>query len=378
MRLYHSAIFQTFIFLLLVVMSGSTMAHQMRPVIVNINFEQNDRVEILIEANAEAILSGIGSQHKNTDDAPQVQVYRDLRELPSIALRNKFFTFAEEFAGSLNLLIDGQAVQWQFNSIVVPEVGDIRLSRKSEIVYQAKIPAEAETAVWSFDQQYGDAIVNFKFQGDAEKTTYWLAKGQPSPPYHLIKKNISRSWTEVVVEYISLGFIHILPKGMDHILFVLGLFLLSKKFKPLLWQVTAFTLAHTMTLALSIYAVISTSSMIIEPLIALSIAYVGIENLLTTELKPWRIVIVFLFGLLHGMGFAGVLIELGLPESRFVTALISFNVGVELGQLSVIFMALFAVFWLREKEDLYRKLIVLPGSLGISVMGLFWTWERLT
>ena len=181
----------------------------------------------------------------------------------------------------------------------------------------------------------------------------------------------------MALDYVGLGYIHILPKGLDHILFVLGLFLLSKKFKPLLWQVTAFTLAHTITLALSIYGVISVSSLIIEPLIALSIAYVGIENMLTRELKPWRVAIVFLFGLLHGMGFAGVLTELGLPESQFVTALITFNVGVELGQLSVILLAFLAVFWLRKNEELYRKLIILPGSLGISLMGLFWTWERL-
>ncbi|MCK4842993.1 MAG: HupE/UreJ family protein, partial [Methylococcales bacterium] len=147
--------------------------------------------------------------------------------------------------------------------------------------------------------------------------------------------------------------------------------------KPLLWQVTAFTLAHTITLALSIYGVISVSSLIIEPLIALSIAYVGIENMLTRELKPWRVVVVFLFGLLHGLGFAGVLTELGLPESQFVTALISFNIGVELGQLSVILLAFLALFWLRKNRDLYRKFVIIPGSFSIAMMGLYWTWVRI-
>ena len=122
---------------------------------------------------------------------------------------------------------------------------------------------------------------------------------------------------------------------------------------------------------------ISLSSSIVEPLIALSIAYVGLENILTRQLKPWRIIVVFLFGLLHGMGFAGVLTELGLPESEFVTALISFNIGVEFGQLSVILLAFTVVFWLRHDELRYRRFVVIPGSALIALMGLFWTWQRI-
>ncbi len=115
-------------------------------------------------------------------------------------------------------------------------------------------------------------------------------------------------------QYLSLGYTHILPKGLDHILFVLGLFLLSPRLRPMLLQVTAFTIAHSITLGLSIYGIVSLPSRIVEPLIALSIAYVAIENLVTRELKPWRLALVFMFGLLHGMGFAGVLRELGLPR----------------------------------------------------------------
>ncbi|MBT3205272.1 MAG: HupE/UreJ family protein [Gammaproteobacteria bacterium] len=352
-------------------------AHQMRPAIVSISFDQQAVVKVQIETNVEAILSGIGAEHENTDDAPQAEVYRELRELSADDLKQKFNLYAEAFSHALKLQLSGQEVDWQFKNILVPEVGDIRLSRKSVIEYTAAIPQGAAIAVWSFDQKYGDAVVNFISAGQTEKTTYWLAKGQQSPEYELHKNVIPRSWIDVAVDYSGLGFIHILPKGLDHILFVLGLFLLSRNFRPLLWQVTAFTMAHTITLALSIYGLISVSSLIVEPLIALSIAYVGIENLLTRELKPWRVIIVFIFGLLHGMGFAGVLTELGLPESQFVNALLSFNVGVELGQLSVILLAFLAVFWLRKNQGLYRKLVVIPGSLGISLMGLYWTVERV-
>ncbi len=377
-KIFYKIWRHSLIFLLLFLLSLTTVhAHQMRPAIVTINFDQHAVVKVQVQTNVEAVLSGIGAEHENTDDAPQAEVYRELRDLSADDLTEKFKTYADEFSMGLKLELSGVLVKWQLMNIQVPEVGDIRLSRKSVIQYSAQIPSGASIAVWSFDQKYGDAVVNFISEGQVEKTTYWLVKGQQSPQYPLHKSVIPRSWIDVALDYSGLGYIHILPKGLDHILFVLGLFLLSRKFRPLLWQVTAFTLAHTITLALSIYGLISVSSLIVEPLIALSIAYVGIENLLTRELKPWRVVIVFIFGLLHGMGFAGVLTELGLPESQFVTALLSFNVGVELGQLSVILLAFIAVFWLRKNQNLYSKLVIIPGSIGISLMGLYWTWVRV-
>ncbi len=202
-----------------------------------------------------------------------------------------------------------------------------------------------------------------------------LAAGESSPPFRLDEPPVPPSALRVVGEYLVLGFEHILPKGLDHILFVVGLFLLSTKLAPLLWQVSAFTLAHTVTLALSIYGVIALPASVVEPLIALSIAYVAVENMLVREMKPWRPAVVFGFGLLHGLGFAGVLRELGLPRGQFVTALIAFNVGVELGQLAVIAAALAAVGWAR-KRTWYRKRIVLPCSAVIGAVGLYWAVTR--
>ena len=173
-----------------------------------------------------------------------------------------------------------------------------------------------------------------------------------------------------------LGFIHILPKGLDHILFVIALFLLTIRLKPLLIQVSLFTLAHTLTLGLSIMGIISLPGSIVEPLIALSICYVGIENCRHSELKTSRMAIVFGFGLLHGMGFAGVLSELGLPSDHLLSALVSFNVGVELGQLAVILGALVTVGWFRN-APWFRSRIVEPASIFIATIGLFWTVERV-
>src|SRR5207247_6004814 len=131
----------------------------------------------------------------------------------------------------------------------------------------------------------------------------------------------------------------------DHMLFVLGIYLLSGRARAVLWQVSAFTVAHSITLALSMYGVVAVSPKIVEPLIALSIAYVAIENIFRSDLKSWRVALVFAFGLLHGLGFAGALKELGLPRSEFLTALLTFNVGVEAGQLAVIGAAFMLVGW---------------------------------
>jgi len=177
-------------------------------------------------------------------------------------------------------------------------------------------------------------------------------------------------------EYVALGYTHILPKGLDHILFVIGLFLLSARSRPVLAQVTTFTIAHSVTLGLSLYGLVSLPSRVVEPLIALSIAYVAIENLRTSTLTPVRVALVFLFGLLHGMGFAGVLTSLELARSDFAVALFGFNVGVELGQISVIVAVALLVGWWRTRTWYYPRVVV-PASLAIASVGLYWTVVRL-
>jgi hydrogenase/urease accessory protein HupE len=178
--------------------------------------------------------------------------------------------------------------------------------------------------------------------------------------------------------YLALGFTHIVPKGLDHMLFVLGIFLLTRRVRSVLWQVSAFTVAHSITLGLSMYGLISVAPRIVEPLIALSIAYVAIENVFVSELKPRRVALVFAFGLLHGMGFAGALKELGLPRSEFVTALLTFNFGVEAGQLAVIGAAFVAVGWYCAGQVWYRRRVVVPASALIACLAVYWTVERLS
>src|SRR4051794_184133 len=153
---------------------------------------------------------------------------------------------------------------------------------------------------------------------------------------HVVINELDKmSKTETAKIYLQLGFEHILPMGMDHILFVTSLFLLSPKLKPLIWQSTTFTLAHTITLAMAMYRVVTPVGQIVEPLISLSIVFVAMENIFSQRLRPTRIALVFLFGLVHGLGFASSLSQMGLPQNAYLSSLLMFNIGVELGQLTV-------------------------------------------
>jgi hypothetical protein len=243
---------------------------------------------------------------------------------------------------------------------------------------EGKIPEGAREFTFAASRAWAAVNLTILDQTTLSGMRYPLGPGEESSPYKLgVKQDESTSSGSGsgLIRYILLGYEHIMPQGLDHVLFVLGLFLLSTRFKPLLWQVTAFTVAHSATLALAIYGMVDLSSHIVEPLIALSIAYVAVENVVTTQLKPWRPVVVFLFGLLHGMGFAGALREINLPRDDFAKAVVLFNVGVELGQLSVIALAFLAVGWFR-KRSWFRKVMVIPASGAIAIVGLYWAVTR--
>ncbi|MEO5995869.1 MAG: HupE/UreJ family protein [Chitinophagaceae bacterium] len=181
----------------------------------------------------------------------------------------------------------------------------------------------------------------------------------------------------VIWYYLKLGVSHIIPAGSDHILFVIGLCLLSTKIKTILWQATAFTVAHSITLALSMKSIIVAPSEVVEPIIALSILFVAIENILLNELKPWRILVVFMFGLIHGMGFANALNEIGLPRNKFYTSILSFNAGVEIGQIAVIVGVFLLIIIPFGKQSWYKKFIVYPISAIIALIAAYWTVERV-
>ena len=196
----------------------------------------------------------------------------------------------------------------------------------SKIRLTGAVPAGASNFTFTYGLALGTYALNARI-GDGPVQTQWVVGGAPSAAVSLSAPLPPPTRAEIGWQYFVLGFTHILPHGFDHVLFVVGIFLLTSKWRSIVAQVSTFTIAHSITLALTMYGIVSLPAKVVEPMIALSIAYVAIENLVVSELKPWRLALVFSFGLLHGMGFAGVLRDLGLPRPAFLTALVTFNVG---------------------------------------------------
>ena len=195
--------------------------------------------------------------------------------------------------------------------------------------------------------------------------------------------NVRGFWSTFTL-YITIGVGHILPGGLDHILFVMALCLASVRLSALVWQISAFTVAHTATLGLAAAGVFAPPANVVEPLIAATIALVAVENMVFSDMSRWRPIVVFGFGLVHGLGFAGFFGELGLPPGQFWSALLGFNLGVEVGQLSVV-AATAALLALARSyfgaDDIggsrrYRRFVVLPVSAAIGVTGIWWVVQR--
>jgi hydrogenase/urease accessory protein HupE len=241
-----------------------------------------------------------------------------------------------------------------------------------------RIPGDARHFTWTYGWTFASYAMTVRSAASRNPATQWLEGGQTSAPLALTRAAPSIDRFGTARRYFTLGFTHILPNGLDHMLFVLGIFLLTRRVRSVLSQVSAFTVAHSITLGLSMYGVVTVSPRIVEPAIALSIAYIAIENIFLSELKPWRVALVFAFGLLHGMGFAGALKELGLPRAEFLTALLTFNVGVEAGQMAVIGAAFLLIGWHRSNSAWYRSRIAVPVSALIACTAVYWTIQRLS
>ncbi|UYV39203.1 HupE/UreJ family protein [Rhodobacteraceae bacterium D3-12] len=359
---------------LFLVIAPRSHAHEVFPSIAEVS-RKGDTLNIAIELSLEALMAKIDlSTIEDTNAAPNAADYDALRALSPAVLKEKLPAFLPGFLSSITLTVDGAPVTPTFFRAEIKDPGNDALQRQSLVFLTAPLPVGAQSVAFGWPKTYGTLIL--RQVGDVETPfTTTLSGGGISAPFALTGGTSQSGWS-VFGSYIPIGFDHILPKGLDHILFALGLFLLAARLRPLLWQVTAFTAAHTVTLALGALGWVSVPGSIVEPLIAASICYVAIENIFTDHLNKWRPLIVFGFGLLHGLGFASVLEEFGLPDAHFIPALLGFNIGVELGQLTVIAIAFLLVgAWFRDKPW-YRRVITIPASLVIAAIGAYWVVER--
>lgn len=297
------------------------------------------------------------------------------RDVPREERDRRISELAEVFLERASVSFDGRPAASTFQYLRSSAFDDLAQA-PSKVRLRGEIPVGAADFGFTYGLALGTYAVNVRI-GDGPVQTQWVVGGAPGAIVSLAAPLPPPTRAEVGWQYFALGFSHILPNGLDHVLFVVGIFLLTSRWRSIVAQVSTFTVAHSITLALTMYGIVSLPAKVVEPMIALSIAYVAIENLVVSELKPWRLALVFSFGLLHGMGFAGVLRDLGLPRPAFLTALVTFNVGVEAGQLAVIAIAFAAcAYWQRRDRVAYRRLFVRPASLAIALVGLFWTIQR--
>ena len=373
--------------LVLLIVGGSPLAgaHTMMMTQVLVSFGQPGTVDVKLDVDLTMLLGSPERYYELATEPPERQ-QEDVRRLVPRVVDN------------LQLFVGQQRLQLVFRGFSASKAQkadylDASMSKLSTLSFAAALPAGA-TAPLKLVVPLGaevDYPIAYTVQIPAAhvSVTRWVEEGMhESDPFAWVGKVRSVTaavpvfnpdtlpWPKQLALYLRLGFHHIVPEGADHILFVLGLFFLGITWRKLLSQTTVFTVAHATTLFLSTYGIFSLPSRYVEPAIALSIAFIAIENVVKPQLGPGRLAIVFGFGLIHGLGFASSLSDVPFPKTDFLVALLGFNFGVDLGQLFVIALAFLAVGWFRNRPW-FRLRIAIPCSLAIAAVGLFWAVQRV-
>lgn len=228
-----------------------------------------------------------------------------------------------------------------------------------------------DALIFPYDPQH-QTFINF-YESDTLALQAILDKSKTSVEF--FSGSRQGVWA-VVRKFVPSGVKHILI-GPDHLLFLVGLLLLGGTVRQLTLVVSAFTLAHSITLSLAALNLVSPPARLIEPAIALSIVYVGADNLMVRGGRDMRAWIAFGFGFIHGFGFANVLREMDLPRTALGWSLFSFNVGVEIGQLVVVAIVAVALASIRARSEVAGRRIAYVGSIGVIVAGAFWFAQRV-
>ncbi len=327
---------------------------------------------VVINTHVPALLFGRPVAHLNDADMAAFLALSDER-LDTLKERA-----GESFREDIYLVADGTRIYAE--DIAFPDNDTLRAdarARPSDPEPSAPIrlvlPAPgASTLEIALPLSLGRSLILIAGEGGEDQPLF-LEPGERSGPIDLDRPGGAWRTAQVFLEQ---GVLHIVPLGLDHILFVIALAVVSVRLRWLILQISAFTLAHTATLALSALDIVPAPAGLVEPLIALSIAAMALDNIRRPEPAPWRPYAVVGFGFLHGFGFAGALRELGLPEGQEIVALAAFNVGVEIGQILVVAAVFLAVGWFMKTAG-YRQFVIVPVSLAVAVVGLFWFFERI-
>ena len=293
MNQFHVLLYKPFLHLfiaLIITLIGSvnksSFGHEITPAIAELSFKE-DSVQIDITLSVELFLADIdASSASDTNETEMSDIYDELRGRKGEEIKNLFTDRYSSFSDLITLRSQQQMLPAQLAAILVVENDNVMYPRESRITLIAPINKDDTQIEFGWDKRLGpliirqvsDSVPDIPAKTDDQLYSAYLAAGELSAP--ILRDGITTvSTPELIVDYIIIGFEHIIPKGLDHILFVLGLFLFAKQFSQLAAQISLFTIAHTITLALASLSIVSVPSSIVEPLIALSISYVALETL---------------------------------------------------------------------------------------------------
>ena len=357
----------------------TSFAHEIKPSIADFYYDDN-YLNFEIRLNAELILSNIdASKITNTNSSPLTDIYDKYRLLDKTELENLFIEKWEEIKSNIEIKINNKFSKIDLVRIEIKDVTNFEISRDSLIYFKIALNNNSEQFTFKWFKNYGPIILreNNELKIDDDLYTEYLQPGVESDQIFL-RENNYRSALVSFTKFFILGIQHIVPKGLDHILFIFGLFLFSSSLNKLIKQITIFTIAHSITLIFVSLSLIRINPQIVEPIIALSIVYVGLENIFKNYIKEYlRYIVILFFGLLHGLGFALVLSDIGYRSSKLFLNLISFNIGIEVAQILLIFFLYLLVGIKFAKNKYYRITFQIPSSILIASIGLYWFFERI-
>ena len=353
---------------------NTSIAHEIKPSIADFTYDQS-YLNFEVRINAELILSNIDASNiSNTNSSPLTEIYDRYRLLNKKDLENSILESWKDISSNIDVKINNKLKEIDLIKIDTQDVKSFEISRDTLISFRVLLNEESENFTFKWIKNYGAIILreNNDLKLEDELVTEYLQSGTETDPI-FFKENNFRSMFTSFTKFFVLGIQHIIPKGLDHILFIFGLFLFSSSLNKLIKQITIFTIAHSITLIFVSLSLIKINPQIVEPIIALSIVYVGLENIFKNYIKEYmRYVVILFFGLLHGLGFALVLSDIGFRSSKLFLNLISFNIGIEVAQISIILILYLLVAIKFARNKYYRIAFQIPSSILIAIIGLYW------
>ncbi|MEM1388794.1 MAG: HupE/UreJ family protein [Pseudomonadota bacterium] len=356
-------------------MAVQSAAHEVRPAIADVRVGP-DRLELVIDLTLEPIIAGIDLLGvDDTDNAPEAEVADALRMLDPADLEAAFREEWPRIAAGIRLRAGDTVLQPMLEAVEIPEAGDIELPRDSTIAVTAALPDDDTRVTVGWAAAYGLLVVR---QADAGEDGYsdLLLNGRTSDPF--TRTSATRQGVlGLFAQSLIAGVLHVASDGLDHILFVLVLVIGALRLIPVLVQITAFTLAHTIAQSLAALGYVTLPVALAVSVIAAILVLLSVENIVRRNPAPWRTAIAVVYGVVHGLAFASLLGGSPGGNAGLAAQLIGFNLGLELGQLLVLAVA-FVVFglWLGQKPW-FRSWVAVPASALIGLLSAFWLVEGL-